>query len=462
LTPIVGLKYHDPVKNGQGVSMSERTSIGRRQFLKTGAAGVLGAGLFGPARGPLEQETSAQAVPRIKDYRVLGRTGFKVSDVGFGGADLQEPALLQAAIDAGINYVDVAEHYSRGNAERAVGDLLKQGTFDRKSIFITTKLNISRGEQTREIIKDRALKCLERLRTDFIDCLQIHMVPAVDQLKHEGFHAAFRELRAEGKVRFAGISCHGAQYGDVPVSMEDILLAAAEDGRFDVVLFVYNFLQEEQGNRILKACKAKGIGTTLMKANPVIEYRDIAAMVEESKKAGKDIPPQVAKMLDLYKSRVDASEDFKAKYHLKSFEEIRGAAIRFGLSHPDVHSTCPSITNYSDLEAYVALSGTRLEPAEARMLADYRELQGRFYCRHACGLCESSCPHGVPVNTIMRYNHYFVSQHRERRAMQKYAVMEAAKADVCGICAGPCEAACPYGVPVQGLLVGAHHRLTLA
>ena len=441
--------------------MTERISIDRRQFLKKSAAGVLGAGLIGPVVGPLPRGAAGQAPLKIKEYRVLGRTGFKVSDIGFGGADLAEPDLFQAAVDAGINYIDVAEHYGRGNAERAVGAVLKRGSVDRKSLFITTKLNISRGEQTKASIKDRALKCLERLGTDTIDCLQIHMVPTVEQLGHEGFHAAFQELKAEGKVRFSGISCHGSQYGEVPVSMDDILLAAAEDGRFDVVLFVYNFLQEEQGNRILRACKAKNMGATLMKANPVIEYRDIGAMVEETKKAGKEVPPPLAKMLDLYKTRADASEEFKKKYSLRSFEDVRAAAIRFGLTHPDVHSTCPSITNYSDLEAYVALSGTRLEPVEARMLADYRELQGPFYCRHACGLCESSCPHGVPVNTIMRYNHYFVSQHRERRAMVKYAEMEAAKAGYCESCGGPCETACPYGVPVQGLLVGAHHRLTL-
>lgn len=445
--------------------MSERTSIDRRRFLKTSAAGVLGASLAGPGRAPLAWGAEVQAAPKagkIKEHRVLGRTGFKVSDIGFGGADLQEPELFQAAVDAGINYFDVAEHYGRGAAERAVGEVLKRGSVDRKSIFITTKLNISRGEQTKDVIKDRAVKCLERLRSDYIDCLQIHMVPTVELLKHEGYHAAIRELKAEGRVRYSGISCHGSQYGDVPVSMEDILLAAAEDGRFDVALFVYNFLQEEQGRRILAACKAKGMGTTLMKANPVIEYRDLSAMVEESKQKGQGVPPQAAKMLDLYKSRAEASEEFKKKYGLASFEEVRSAAIRFGLSHPDVHSTCPSVTNYSDLEAYVALSGTRLEPAEAKMLAEYRELQGRFYCRHACGVCESRCPHGVPVNTIMRYNHYFVAQHRERRAMVKYAEMAAAKADRCAGCDGPCESACPYGVPVQGLLIGAHQRLTLA
>ncbi|MDH4273177.1 MAG: aldo/keto reductase, partial [Candidatus Aminicenantes bacterium] len=332
--------------------MSEKASIDRRQFLKKSALGIVGAGVLGTSPGLRSQEKEAEQRPKVKEYRVLGRTGFKVSDIGFGAADLQEPALLETAIDAGINYADCAEHYNRGNAEKAIGEVLKKATVDRKKLFITTKLNISRGEQTRETIKGRALKCLERLQTEYVDCLQIHMVPEVGQLKHEGFHAAFQELKAEGKARFLGLSCHGAQYGEVPVSMDEIVLAAAEDGRFDVVLFVYNFLQEEQGKRILKACKAKDMGTTLMKANPVIEYRDLKDFTDKAKEAGQDIPERAVKMLDLYKSRAEEAEAFKKKYNLDSFEEVRAAAIRFGLSHPDVHSTCPTITNFSDLEAY--------------------------------------------------------------------------------------------------------------
>jgi predicted aldo/keto reductase-like oxidoreductase len=96
------------------------------------------------------------------------------------------------------------------------------------------------------------------------------------------------------------------------------------------------------------------------------------------------------------------------------------------------------------------------------MLDEYRNSFGSFYCRHACGVCESSCPHNVPINTIMRYNHYFVAQRREKRALEKYARMEAAKADRCARCTGQCQSACPYGVPIQGLLIAAHQTLTLA
>lgn len=65
------------------------------------------------------------------------------------------------------------------------------------------------------------------------------------QVKYEPYHELIRELRAEGKVRFSGLSNHGADNslsGRLEEPMEDVVLAAAEDGRFDIVLCVFNFL----------------------------------------------------------------------------------------------------------------------------------------------------------------------------------------------------------------------------
>jgi predicted aldo/keto reductase-like oxidoreductase len=95
------------------------------------------------------------------------------------------------------------------------------------------------------------------------------------------------------------------------------------------------------------------------------------------------------------------------------------------------------------------------------MLTDYKSLSGSLYCRHACGECEPRCPNDVPVNTIMRYQHYFMSQGREKQAMEKYAALPRTNAAVCVDCVGHCEMACPYGVKVQGLLMAAHHTLSL-
>jgi predicted aldo/keto reductase-like oxidoreductase len=62
----------------------------------------------------------------------------------------------------------------------------------------------------------------------------------------------------------------------------------------------------------------------------------------------------------------------------------------------------------------------------------------------------------------MRYQHYFMSQGREKQAMEKYAALQRTNAVVCTDCEGYCEAACPFGIKVQGLLTAAHHTLSLS
>jgi aryl-alcohol dehydrogenase-like predicted oxidoreductase len=438
---------------------SSHKELSRRRFLGSSAAALAGVGLiarkklFG-ANSPAEENEV-----KIKEYRMLGRTGFKVSDMAFGSGELAEPALLEAILDAGINYIDTAEGYGRGRSERIIGSVIKNR--DRKKIFITTKLGL-RGDLTKEAIKGRALKCLERLQTDYVDCLMIHMPSKVEQLNTEGYHAAFEELKAEGRVRFRGLSNHGAQWGDVPETMEKVHLAAAEDGRFDVALLVYNFLQKDEGEKILRAYKQKNIGATLMKTNPVLNYMEMKEQADRMEEEGRDISERLQNLLGRLKGRADATEAFQKRYGLKGFDEVRSAAMKYVLSNPNVSCVCPTIKNFSDLEFYGNLSGARFDLKAEKTLAAYRAVYGDLYCRHGCDKCESSCPHNVPVNTIMRYNHYFRAQGREKSSMVKYAALPQNKADKCSICSGYCESSCPYGVPIQGLLVLADRNLTLA
>ncbi|UCE22240.1 MAG: aldo/keto reductase [Candidatus Aminicenantes bacterium] len=445
----------------------KKIKINRRGFIQSSLAAFAGLGLtesgrlLGEHASPFSQESPLEK-PRIKDFRTLGRTGFKASDIGFGAGNLTNPEILEAALDMGVNYIDTGEHYTRGNSERAVGQVIKNR--NRKSLFITTKLNFSLGKMDKEGLKQRFFKCLERLQTDYADCLMIHMSPTVEQLKHEDYHQAIRELSAEGKVKYTGLSNHGTEHrlaGNTIDDMEKVVLAAAEDGRFDVVLFVYNFIQKEKGERILKVLKDKKMGATLMKVNPVRVYLRREEFLNRAKEAGRDIPEIIWDWLEENKRHVERAEDFKKKYGLTSNREIDDAAIKFALSHPDVHSVCPTIDTFEELESYIALSGKKLESTERDMLADYESVYGRYYCRHACGQCEPYCPHSVPVNTIMRYHHYFSAQRREKYAMEKYNSLSRTNAMVCSSCAGYCESACPYSVQIQGLLILAHQTLTL-
>ena len=436
--------------------------LSRRTFIRSAVSGSAALGFLGIRELPGQlAETSPEL--KIKEYRTLGRTGFRVSDIGLGAGNLSNPDVLEAALEMGVNYIDTAEHYNRGNSERTIGQVFAKR--DRKKVFLTTKLNMMMGGGSKEKIKSRFAKCLERLKTEYADCLMIHMVPTVEQLKHEDYHEAIRELKAEGKVRFTGLSTHGTEHrmaGPVKDEMDRIVLAAAEDGRFDVVLFTYNFIQKEMGHRILAACKGKNMGTTLMKTNPVKFYQDLQDIETRNREHGRKMGEQFYKILEDYKTLVDRGRDFIQKYGINGPERARDAAIRFCLGNPDVHSVCPSMNTFDELRSFVALSGSRLDEEGRSLLADFRSGLGRYYCRHSCGRCESLCPQDVRVNTVMRYYHYFAAQRRERYAMEKYDALGGEGAGACSSCAKCiCEDACPYGVPVQALLLLAHQTLTL-
>lgn len=290
----------------------------------------------------------------------------------------------------------------------------------------------------------------------------IHSAEEIDILRTKGFHEAMDQMKKEGKLKHVGVSNHGTNWYMKPkVSMAEILTAAAKDGRFDVMLLAYNFIQEDLGADILKICKEKNIGTTLMKVNPIGTFHSMKERVEKMKKEKKKINPMLESGLKIFEAKAKKAEAFVKKNKLSNQKEIADAAVKYALNNKDVATVCCAMRNFDQMENFINLSGKKLSGNEKKKLAAYKEGPAIFYCRHACGACESSCPNNVPVNTIMRYNHYFDAHGREKFALKQYAKLDTNKADLCGECEGNCHAACPYGVPVQGMLNLAHKNLTL-
>ncbi len=436
-----------------------KEGLSRRAFVKSsvlGGAGLIaGKELFGQEKD-VKKAKAPQAV-KIKRYYKLGNTGFKVSDISLGYSN--NVPVIQAALDAGVNYIDTAEGY--GN-QPAVGKAIKGR--DRKSIFITSKMEIEKkkGLDKESFIK-RFRQCLKELDTEYIDCMMVHSADSIEAMNTPGFHAAMDQMKKEGKLRFVGISNHGTMNPSVSKeSMETILTAAAKDGRFRVFLLTYNFVQNNHGKKVLDICKKMGVGTTIMKVNPVKMYTGIKKRIDGAKKKGKTPNKLYVDSLERFKKVAESGEWFAKKYKLENEAEIRDAAIRFVLSNPEAHSVACSMRSFDHIEQFVKLSGSDLSAYDKKKLAAYKEGCSQQYCRHACGECHDSCPENVPVNTIMRYNHYYSAQGKEKYALKKYMLLDSPKADLCSNCEGYCEKACSYGVPIQGMLNMAHSHLTLA
>lgn len=435
--------------------MGKHEGLNRRRFIAGGVAGVVGTGLL-PAGGLLaaDETPAAPAEPKIREYRTLGRTGFKVSDISLGTCFAG--AVIRMMLEAGVTYIDSAESYKN---QTIIGKAIRGR--DRKSVFITSKLELKK-EDTVDSLTDRFRKCLEELQTDYIDCMMNHMPEELELVRHEAFHAMTARMKADGKLRFVGIAHHGVSWAEDPKNpMEAVLGAAAEDGRYDVMLLAYNFLAREAGEKVLRLCAEKNIGTTLMKTDPVGKYYLLKDRVDKLVAEGKEVPEFYKKYLERLQKDLENAQGFIKEHNLTNPAEIRTAAIRWALANPHVHAVCCSTQNFDQAAAFLGLSGTRLSRREARQLQAYADGFGRYYCRHACGACEASCPQGVPVNTIMRYHHYYDAHGREKLAMQQYARLTTARADVCSRCEGHCERSCPHGVAIQGLLTLAHRRLSL-
>ena len=110
-----------------------KKNVNRRKFLQNSSITFLGAGLLSNKSHEFNFPRQDHELTRIKEYRTLGRTGFKDSNIGLGA--LTNEAVREYVLQTGVNYIDTSEWY--GNNERLVGEVIKGR--DRKNIFITTK-----------------------------------------------------------------------------------------------------------------------------------------------------------------------------------------------------------------------------------------------------------------------------------------------------------------------------------
>jgi predicted aldo/keto reductase-like oxidoreductase len=394
-----------------------------------------------------------------------------VSDIGIGTTRLGEANVIRSAYDRGVNYIDTAEGYGNGNSERMIGEVMPH--MERSKIFITTKL-VLREEDNEETIRNRFGECLARMKTDYADALFNHDVTSIAKVGHEGFHAATKTLKAEGKLRHAGISSHGPG-GDEGDSIDDVLVAAAEDGRHDLMLFSINFLNPEQSDRIVAACKEKNIGTTAMKIVP--GYLEITPFDKDD--PHEDWLPYLTRMeergvpietvhqnIENWLSRQYESQKtilpFAEKYGIKDDNRLQAACMQWVLENPDMHTVLISMTDFEHVDRIIPYSGVKLSAANRVFLKDYEYAYGSSYCRHSCNDCVSSCPKALPVAKIMRYSYYFAMQRREKYAMGKYARLGKNNASACLACSAPCGDACPHGIAIQANLFKAHSLLSMA
>jgi predicted aldo/keto reductase-like oxidoreductase len=177
-------------------------------------------------------------------YRVLGRTGARVSAIGLGGwhlglktvSEALAIRLMHAAIDRGINFLDNSWDYNDGASETRMGKALSDG--HREKVFLMTKIDgRSKAEAGRQLNES-----LRRLRTDCIDLVQHHEMLRFEDphriFDGEGAQAALLEARQAGKLRFIGFTGHK----DPSIHLHTLAVAAEHGFTFDTVQMPLNVM----------------------------------------------------------------------------------------------------------------------------------------------------------------------------------------------------------------------------
>ena len=200
------------------------------------------------------------------EYRLLGRTGLKVSPLCLGTANFADPtpegeciAIVNRAIDAGINLIDTGNNYAKGECERVVGKALALNN-NRQKMVLATKVHYPMGPGPNDSGNSRLhiLKACEdslrRLNTDYIDIYQIHR-PSPDIAVEETL-GALTDLVRQGKIRYAGCSTHPAW------QVMEALMISEKNGytKYIIEQSPYNLLDRRIESELVPLCKAYGLG----------------------------------------------------------------------------------------------------------------------------------------------------------------------------------------------------------
>lgn len=256
------------------------------------------------------------------EKRVLGRTGLQISVLGFGGAEIgyertQVEAverLLASALDAGLNVIDTAECYL--DSEELIGNAVSHR---RNDYYLFTKCGHSSGldypDWNPKLLIESINRSLERLKTDYLDLVQLHSCSA-EILQQGDVIEVLQRARDEGKTRFIGYSGDSAD-----------ALYAINSGAFDTLQTSVNIADQEALELTLPLAHKQGMG--------VIAKRPVANVVW--KHEAKPENPYV----HAYWERLQKLDyDF-----LKTnFGEALGISLRFTLSVPGVHTAIVGTT----------------------------------------------------------------------------------------------------------------------
>jgi aryl-alcohol dehydrogenase-like predicted oxidoreductase len=319
-------------------------------------------------------------------YRRLGKTGLKVSEVGFGAwaiggswgpqSDADSVAALNRALDLGVNFIDTAAGYGDGRSEKIISGVLKAR---RDSVTVATKTPPADGpwppspycvamqRYPEKYLRENVEQRLRNLGTDRIDILQLHTWTRAWNRRPEPFEV-LRKLKEEGKICFVGVS--------TPEHDQNSVIGLMREGWVDVVQVIYNIFEQEPAAELLPAALESDVGVI------------VRVVFDEGSLTGKWTEATKFAEGDFRRSYFEgdrlARSVARARRVAKSIEgsgyTLPQAAIKFALAHDAVGTVIPGMRNPSQAEANCAVSDLApMPPALQLRLREHNWLRGFWY-----------------------------------------------------------------------------------
>jgi len=296
-------------------------------------------------------------------YRTLGRTGFSVSEIGYGawgiggiqwlgGDDGESVRALHRAIELGLNFIDTALAYGDGHSEKLVGKVVREV---KNRIYIATKVPPKNdlwpaqpGVGIEQVFPyDYILRCtetsLKNLNVDAIDLQQLH-VWNPEWFHRDEWRRAFEELKSSGKVRFLGVSINDYQ--------PDSALELVRSGLIDSVQVIYNVFDQRAEKNLYPLTQKMNVG--VLARVPFDEGGLTGSITEDSVFHAHDFRSEYFK--GDRKKQVMKHVDALVRDLNIPREGLAELALRFSFTHPAVSSTIPGMRTVRNVERNMAAS----------------------------------------------------------------------------------------------------------
>ena len=298
-------------------------------------------------------------------YRIFGRLGWQVSEIGFGGwaiggagwgpqQDSESVRALHRALDLGCNFIDTAQGYGDGHSEQIIGRVLKERRGER--IYVATKIPPVPGSwppspydkiadrYPEAYLRTRIESSLQNLQTDCLDLLQLHTWTRAWN-RHPTALEVLRQLQQEGKLRGIGIS--------TPEQDQNSLVDLMRGGWLDAVQVIYNIFEQEPAAEFLPAALEHKVGVIVrvvfdegaLTGKFTAETKFSEGEFRNHYFAG-DRLMRTVRRVDRIKAAIGTAEP-----------DVATAALKFALKSAAVATVIPGMRNERQVEMNCGVSG---------------------------------------------------------------------------------------------------------